>query len=46
MTDPINLQVRRADQTWDIIEAAPLLIEQGDELQPTGTFQFTAVFLT
>lgn len=39
MTNPINLQVRRADDTWDIIEAAPLLIEEEQELIPTGTFQ-------
>lgn len=39
MTSPINLQIKRADNTWDIIEAAPLLIEEGQELVPTGTFQ-------
>ena len=39
MTDPINLQVRRADDTWDIIEAAPLLTEDRHELKSTGTFQ-------
>lgn len=39
MTNPINLQIKRADNTWDIIEAAPLLIEEGHELIPTGTFQ-------
>jgi len=39
MTTPINLQIKRADNTWDIIEAAPLLIEEGQELIPTGTFQ-------
>lgn len=39
MTDPINLQVRRFDDTWVIIEAAPLLTEEGHELRPTGTFQ-------
>lgn len=39
MTDPINLQIKRADNSWDIIEAAPLLIEDGKELIPTGTFQ-------
>jgi hypothetical protein len=39
MTIPINLQIKRADNTWDIIEAAPLLIEEGRELIPTGTFQ-------
>ncbi|SDE35653.1 hypothetical protein SAMN05216464_105332 [Mucilaginibacter pineti] len=39
MTDPINLQIKRTDGTWDIIEAAPLLIEEGHELTPTGTYQ-------
>lgn len=39
MTHPINLQIKRADNSWDIIEAAPLLIEEGHELIPTGTFQ-------
>jgi len=39
MTDPINLQVRRADHTFDIIEAAPLLFEDGHKLKPTRTFQ-------
>jgi len=39
MTSPINLQIKRADNTWDIIEAAPLLIEEGQNLVPTGTFQ-------
>lgn len=39
MTSPINLQIKRIDGTWDIIEAAPLLIEEGHELIPTGTFQ-------
>jgi len=39
MTSPINLQIKRADNTWDIVEAAPLLIEEGQELVPTGTFQ-------
>ena len=39
MNTPINLQIKRADNTWDIIEAAPLLIEEGQELLPTGTFQ-------
>lgn len=39
MTNPINLQIKRADNTWDIIEAAPLLIEVNHELVPTGTFQ-------
>lgn len=39
MTDPINLQIKRADNTWDIIEAAPLLTEEGHELKPTGTYQ-------
>jgi hypothetical protein len=39
MTDPINLQIKRTDGTWDIIEAAPLLIEEGHELIPTGTYQ-------
>lgn len=39
MTDPINLQVRRADNTWDIIEAAPLLIEEEKQVKATGTFQ-------
>jgi hypothetical protein len=39
VTSPINLQIKRADNTWDIVEAAPLLIEEGQELVPTGTFQ-------
>jgi hypothetical protein len=39
MTNPINLQIKRADNTWDIIEAAPLLIEERHELIPTGTYQ-------
>lgn len=39
MTDPINLQIKRTDNTWDIIEAAPLLIEVDHNLVPTGTFQ-------
>jgi hypothetical protein len=39
MTSPINLQIKRADNTWDISEAAPFLIEQGQDLVPTGTFQ-------
>jgi len=39
MTAPINLQIKRLDNTWDIIEAAPLLIEDGHELIPTGTYQ-------
>jgi len=39
MTSPINLQIRRTDGTWDIIEAAPLLIEEGRDLVSTGVFQ-------
>ena len=39
MTSPINLQIKRLDGTWDIIEAAPLLIEEGHELVPTGSYQ-------
>jgi hypothetical protein len=39
MTSPINLQIKRFDGTWDIIEAAPLLIEQGHELIANGTYQ-------
>lgn len=39
MTDPINLQIKRADNSWDIIEAAPFVREEGQELVPTGAFQ-------
>jgi hypothetical protein len=39
MTSPINTQIKRADGTWDIIEAAPLLIEKGHDLISTGTYQ-------
>jgi len=39
VTNPINLQIKRADNTWDIIEAAPFVREEGQELVPTGTFQ-------
>jgi hypothetical protein len=39
MTHPFNLQIRRADDTWDIIEAAPILIEEDKELVPTGVYQ-------
>ncbi|QEC74704.1 hypothetical protein [Mucilaginibacter ginsenosidivorax] len=39
MTDPINLQVRRADNTWDIIEAALLPLEEEKQVKATGTFQ-------
>lgn len=39
MTHPINLQIKRADNTWDIIEAAPLLIEERQDLVSTGVFQ-------
>jgi hypothetical protein len=39
MTNPINLQIKRADNSWDIIEAAPFVREEGQELIPTGVFQ-------
>jgi hypothetical protein len=39
MTNPINLQIKRADNSWDIIEAAPFVNEVGQEWIPTGVFQ-------
>jgi hypothetical protein len=39
MNTPINLQIKRTDDTWDNIEAAPLLTEKNHRLVPTGIFQ-------
>jgi hypothetical protein len=39
MTSPINMQIKRTDGTWNIIEAAPLLIEEGHDLISTDTYQ-------
>lgn len=33
------MQIKRADGTWNIIEAAPLLIEKDYDLISTGTYQ-------
>lgn len=39
MRNPINLQIQNAQRYWTIVEVTPLLIEKGNKLISTGTYE-------